>query len=435
MSSILTNNSAMVALQTLQQINKNLGSTQAEISTGKSIASAKDNSAVWAISKQMESDVNGFKAIQESLALGQSTVAAVARNAAETVTDLLTEIKGKIVASQEENVDRTKIQTDIAALRDQINSVVGAAQFNGLNMVNGSDDAAVDILSSLDRAADGTVTSSSISVGRQDLSTSAAVVDASGTYAGGAAQTLNATQSRNFTVAAPTAGVAYSIGLTGTDGDASLFTPADYTTAASATGAAEIAYVAREGDTASDVAAGLAAAYASYVSENDLDTDILDISASGTTLTATSTVTDGTDTIAVRIDSVTGDNEAAGSLNALASIDVSTNEGARKRAGCGRDADPDRHRFVGGPGFGRRPDRHPVGVHLEPDRLADLRHRLAGGCQHGGGFGPPPGAAGTAAAGHPVAVDRQSGAAVDPGALPLIQDPGPRSARIAAPTR
>jgi flagellin len=50
MSSILTNTSAMVALQTLKSINANLGKVQGEISTGKSVASAKDNSAIWAIS-------------------------------------------------------------------------------------------------------------------------------------------------------------------------------------------------------------------------------------------------------------------------------------------------------------------------------------------------------------------------------------------------
>ena len=50
MSSILTNNGAMIALQTLQSINKNLGMTQSEISTGKSVANAKDNAADWAIS-------------------------------------------------------------------------------------------------------------------------------------------------------------------------------------------------------------------------------------------------------------------------------------------------------------------------------------------------------------------------------------------------
>ena len=180
MSSILTNNGAMVALQTLQTVNKNLGTTQSEISTGRKVANAKDNSAVWAISKQMESDGQGFKSIQESLALGESTVS-VARNASETITDLLTEIKGKIVASQEENVDRSKIQTDIAALRDQIGSVVGAAQFNGLNLLSNKSNEAgsgsVNILSSLDRSGS-TVKSSDINVGKQDLGTEAAVLGA-----------------------------------------------------------------------------------------------------------------------------------------------------------------------------------------------------------------------------------------------------------------
>ena len=117
MSSILTNTSAMVALQTMKTINTSLNRTQQEISTGKTVATAKDNAAVWAISKVMESDVKGFKGISDSLSLGSSTIA-VAREASETVTDLLTEIKGKIVAAQEENVDRAKMQTDITALRD-----------------------------------------------------------------------------------------------------------------------------------------------------------------------------------------------------------------------------------------------------------------------------------------------------------------------------
>ncbi|MDZ7906087.1 MAG: flagellin [Cypionkella sp.] len=169
MSSILTNNSAMVALQTMKKINSNMAMTQSEISTGKSVANAKDNAAVWAISKVMESDVKGFKGISDSLNLGSSTVA-VAREAAETVTDLLTEMKGKIVAAQEGNVDRGKIQTDVAKLREQIGSVVGAAQFNGLNLVNGGGN--VDILSSLDRSSSG-VAASSITVTAQNLSTGA----------------------------------------------------------------------------------------------------------------------------------------------------------------------------------------------------------------------------------------------------------------------
>ena len=169
MSSILTNNGAMVALQTLKQINSNLTGIQSQISTGKAVGTAKDNSAVWAISKVMESDVKGFKAISDSLNLGESTVA-VARQASESITDLLTQMKGKIVAAQEDNVDRTKINADVTALKDQIASVVSAAQFNGLNLVDGST-ASASVLASLDRDASGSVTASSITVTAQDLST------------------------------------------------------------------------------------------------------------------------------------------------------------------------------------------------------------------------------------------------------------------------
>jgi len=167
-NSVITNASALVALQNLNATNSKLAATQSRVNTGLKVQGAKDNAAVWAISKVMESDVTGFKGISDSLSLGESTVA-VARQAAETVTDLLTEIKGKIVAAQEDNVDRGKIQTDIEALRDQINSVVGAAQYNGLNLVDGTQ-STVDILASLDRDSTG-VSASSITVTAQDLST------------------------------------------------------------------------------------------------------------------------------------------------------------------------------------------------------------------------------------------------------------------------
>ncbi|MCF2871617.1 flagellin [Octadecabacter sp. G9-8] len=196
MSSILTNNSAMVALQTLKSINGDLSKTQSMISTGKDVSSAKDNAAVWAISKTMESDVKGFNAISDSLNLGQSTVA-VARNASETITDLLTDIKGKIVAAQEENVDRSKLQTDISALTEQIKSVVGAAQFNGQNLVDGSNagtntngNAGIDVLSSLDRDSTGGVTASSIGIDTQNLSTTAGLDITAGTGTGSASVTV-----------------------------------------------------------------------------------------------------------------------------------------------------------------------------------------------------------------------------------------------------
>jgi flagellin len=185
MSSILTNNSAMVALQTLRGINKGLAQTQSEISTGKSVGSARDNAAVWAISKTMESDVKGFKAISDSLSLGSSTIG-VARQASETVTDLLTQMKGLIVAAQEENVDRGKIQTDIAALSEQVESVVNAAQFNGLNLL--TNNASVSVLSSLDRSGSA-VNTSTIDVAGRNMSTGGYAAKAAFSLTTGSAST------------------------------------------------------------------------------------------------------------------------------------------------------------------------------------------------------------------------------------------------------
>ncbi|MEM9573406.1 MAG: flagellin [Pseudomonadota bacterium] len=173
-NTLLTNNSAMVALETLRGINKDLAQVQASISTGKEVSNAKDNAAVWAISTVMSTDVESFKQISDSLNKGSATVG-VARNAAEAVTDLITEMKTLVVSAQDDlNADdRAKIQADITAKREQIATVVGAAQFNGVNLVQGTSDSS--FLASLDRQSDGTVSTSNISVGRQDLTTNSGV--------------------------------------------------------------------------------------------------------------------------------------------------------------------------------------------------------------------------------------------------------------------
>lgn len=172
MSSILTNNSAMTALQTLKSINGNLAKTQDEISTGKSVATAKDNSSVWAISKVMESDVAGFKAISDSLAVGESTVA-VASAGAEKIVDILEEMKELAVSANSETADFTKIEADMAAKTEQITSIINASQFNGVNLlktdVDGNSGTQLTVLSSLDRVGNSAPTPVTIDVAGVDL--------------------------------------------------------------------------------------------------------------------------------------------------------------------------------------------------------------------------------------------------------------------------
>ena len=80
MSSILNNPGAMVALDTLKSINSNLGQVQSEISTGKKISSSTDNAAIWSIATVMQSDVDSFSQVSDSLNLGSATVGVVKRD-------------------------------------------------------------------------------------------------------------------------------------------------------------------------------------------------------------------------------------------------------------------------------------------------------------------------------------------------------------------
>ncbi|WP_347268739.1 flagellin [Paracoccus sp. (in: a-proteobacteria)] len=167
MSSILTNNGAMVALQTLKGINANLSKTQDEISTGKNVATAKDNAGVWATAKVLESDVSGFKALSNGLSVASSAVS-TARGGAEKITDLLNKMRDSIVAAQNDTADRTKLQADIVQMRDQITTVVESAQFNGLNLLDASVTGTFDVVSSLSRTGS-TTTTGTIQVTPEDL--------------------------------------------------------------------------------------------------------------------------------------------------------------------------------------------------------------------------------------------------------------------------
>lgn len=345
MSSILTNNGAMVALQTLKSINKNLAMTQSEISTGKSVASAKDNSAVWAISKVMESDVKGFKAVSDGLALGNSTVA-VAANAAETITDLLNDVKGRIVAAQEENVDRASIQQDITALTEQIGSVVAAAQFNGLNLIDGTSTENVQILSSLNRDSSGGVTAGQIDVVRQNLSTTTPVtaqsfgtgastqilandavqVGASNTgFAAAATDPVSSTTvtgGGNVVVSfgAVSAGNSYQLTLDGLS-----INTAD---GSSAVGRRDFQFVASAEDGQADVINGLANQLSAFfgAATNSADGYAVAVDIAAGTLTFSTGATAGDVDVGAVFQNggVPGSTASSGGLGALANIDVTT---------------------------------------------------------------------------------------------------------------
>lgn len=165
MSSILTNNGAIVALQTLKSINSNLNKTQEQVSTGKAVNNAQDNAAIWAISKVMETDKSAFNAIQSNLNVAEATVA-TARTGAEQVANLLQEMKDLAISAGADTADFGKIQTDIAAKKAQIGAIISGTQMNGVNLLKTNPVAgqtSFTVLGSLDRT-NGTATTSQTTI-------------------------------------------------------------------------------------------------------------------------------------------------------------------------------------------------------------------------------------------------------------------------------
>src|SRR5687767_14650231 len=119
MSSLLTNASAMTALQTLSKINADLSTTQGRISTGMRVAKASDNAAYWSIATGMRSDSAALGAVQEAIGLGAAKVD-TAYAGMDAAIEVVKEIKNKLITAQEPSADKDKIQSDITQLQEQL---------------------------------------------------------------------------------------------------------------------------------------------------------------------------------------------------------------------------------------------------------------------------------------------------------------------------
>src|SRR5690606_11251652 len=114
-SSLMTNSSAMTALQTLNYTNKQMDTVQNRISTGYRVASAEDNAAYWSIATTMRSDNMALSAVKDALGLGAAKVD-TAYAGMESAIEVVKEIKAKLVAATEDGVDKSKIQEEITQI-------------------------------------------------------------------------------------------------------------------------------------------------------------------------------------------------------------------------------------------------------------------------------------------------------------------------------
>jgi Flagellin and related hook-associated proteins len=168
--SVVTNNNALAALQALNNTQRSMTMTQNRITTGMKVAGAADNASTFTIAQGMRGDISGLKAASQSIALGKSTVG-VALSAAEQISNKLNELKGKVTEGQAQNVDLAKIQQDMDSIVSSIDDIVNAAQFNGVNLLDGGLGGGLDVLTGLNRTSATAESIASYTVASQDLTT------------------------------------------------------------------------------------------------------------------------------------------------------------------------------------------------------------------------------------------------------------------------
>jgi flagellin len=192
LNSVNTNAGAMIALQNLQATNSELGVVQSRINTGKKIASAKDNGAIWAIAQGQRSEIGALNAVKDSLQRGQSATD-VAIAAGESVSDLLVQLKEKALAASDTSLTtsaRSALNEDFKAIRDQIATVVSNASFNGVNLLNNSITAGFKALSNASGSTI-TVQDENLSLGGANVTLAATATIGTSTLASTALTTIN----------------------------------------------------------------------------------------------------------------------------------------------------------------------------------------------------------------------------------------------------
>lgn len=145
MASVNTNYGALIALQNLNSTQRDLATTQNRISTGLEVAGAADNGAIYSIAQEQRGRLGSIGAVRDGVDRAISTVD-TALAAGQSVSDVLIQLRELAVSAQSGALSAAQVatlQADFSALRTQIDSILGAAQFNGTNLVANNNDLTV----------------------------------------------------------------------------------------------------------------------------------------------------------------------------------------------------------------------------------------------------------------------------------------------------
>ena len=106
--SVNTNVGAMLALQNLNKTKMKMEARQLAITTGLRVCGPKQDASSYAIAQNMRGDVAGLNSVKTALSNGEAVVN-TAITAGQSVADLLTEMKAKVVQANQAGLDAASL--------------------------------------------------------------------------------------------------------------------------------------------------------------------------------------------------------------------------------------------------------------------------------------------------------------------------------------
>ncbi len=128
----ITSSAQVNALAALRIINKDVATTQQQVSSGYRVETAADDATYWSYASVMRSDSSSLQNIHDALGVGASKVD-TAYTSMESLIDQLGEIRKTLVTAQEAGVDKTKLNTTLSELKGQLQTTVQSTNFAGEN--------------------------------------------------------------------------------------------------------------------------------------------------------------------------------------------------------------------------------------------------------------------------------------------------------------
>jgi len=135
--SINTNTAAMSALQVLNQTTDQLSKTQNAVSTGKSVSSASDSPAIYAISQTMNSQISALSGVSTGLQFA-GQVLSTATKQASSISDVLSSMSETVTNAANNGENQDTLNSQLSSYLSQIDVATSNSTFQGVNLLSGS---------------------------------------------------------------------------------------------------------------------------------------------------------------------------------------------------------------------------------------------------------------------------------------------------------